>query len=305
MDDRTIVHRKRAGRQGGAQERKATLIVISGGQAGQMFPLTGPEVLIGRAGKCDIILEDNGVSRTHARLLRVASGKYRIEDLQSTNGTYCNTRRIDAHVLREGDKLHIGSITLKFSYQDNIEEQFQKELYESATRDGLTGIYNRRFFDDHFRGEFSYAQRQRCPISLVLIDVDYFKRINDAHGHEAGDHVLRGLAKTIFGVIRREDIFCRYGGEEFVIILKGVDGEEALVNATRLRRLVEKTEFTFGGKLLPVRISIGIATLNNVNFRDHKEMFQAADRYLYLAKSKGRNRVESALTREKTGSGTA
>src|SRR6185436_17210341 len=124
-------------------------------------------------------------------------------------------------VLRDGDKVQIGSTAvLKFSYQDQLEEALQKNLYESATRDGLTRLYNKKFFQEALAKEFAYSSRHHVPMAVVMIDVDHFKKINDTYGHPCGDMVLSKLAQVLLGQVRAEDVVARVGGEEFSLILR-------------------------------------------------------------------------------------
>ena len=280
-----------------AKKTQAYFIVISGKRVGSMYKVSKDEMYIGRVNDADILIEDDGVSRRHAKIERAPNGAVRVVDLESTNGTFFNGNRIAEHVLRDGDKIQIGSTTiLKFSYQDSLEEQFQRQLFESATKDPLTRVSNRKTFAERFQSEFAYALRHRRVCSLIIYDIDHFKKVNDTYGHQAGDYVLRALAQLVSDMIRSEDLLARYGGEEFVILARDTDEEKAFIFAMRIRRAVEKYEFKFQNQQIPVTISLGVATLSNANFHDHNEMFKTADEYLYKAKNNGRNRVESALT---------
>jgi two-component system cell cycle response regulator len=275
--------------------RQAYLIVISGASVGKMFKL-GDKAVIGRSPECDICLPDEGVSRQHARLEKDQLGMVTIEDLNSTNGTYFNGVRINRHQLRDGDKIQIGSTTiLKFSYQDSLDEAIMKNLYESATKDGLTGIFNKKYFMEQIEKDFAYALRHNEVNSMIMFDIDHFKQINDTYGHQAGDYVLRDLARQIRSNLRAEDLFARVGGEEFCIVLRQVDEKRAYVLAERLRRLVEKHKFIWQGTRIRVTISLGVATLFRGNFRNPGEMIAEADKFLYIAKNSGRNRTASAV----------
>src|SRR5262249_27723917 len=148
---------------------------------------------------------------------------------------------------------------LKFSFGDQLDEMFQRQMSESALRDGMTKAFNKRYFTERFESEFASALRQDAPLSLSFLDIDHFKKINDAHGHPAGDYVLIERAKVARGVLRNEDIFCRYGGEEFAVISRGTDLVEAEALAERLRRAVEAHTFSFEGKAIAVTISAGVA----------------------------------------------
>ncbi|MHB1844647.1 MAG: diguanylate cyclase [Deltaproteobacteria bacterium] len=294
-DDRTVI-RGLASLQpvAPAKAQNAYLIVISGKAVGKMFKLSASEMFIGRSESAEILLDDEGVSRKHAKVVRGQDGSIRIVDLQSTNGTFCDGQKVDSRVLKDGDKVQIGNATiLKFSYQDDLEESFQRQLYESATKDGLTKIYNKKFFLERLRHEVAYSLRHALPLTLLMFDVDFFKKVNDGHGHQAGDHVLMKLAAIVAETIRGEDIFARYGGEEFALILRECTEDKGLLLAERLRKLVEAADFTFGATRIPVTISIGLACLTGGNFPGPDELIAAADACLYAAKRNGRNRVEA------------
>lgn len=290
-EEQTVIH-KRVPIGDGPRERNAYLIVLSGRAVGKMFKLAHGEHTLGRSVDADIRLDDEGVSRLHAKMDRRNDGTVEVSDLNSTNGTYVNGAQIRNFTLSDGDRIQIGSVTiLKFSYQDSLEEQFQQQLYESATRDPLTQSYNKRFFNEQFEKDFSHALRHHLPLSLVMLDADHFKRINDNHGHPAGDHVLQRLAATVMASLRTEDAFCRVGGEEFAVIMRDCSEDEAVQLADRLRMLVASTQFVYGGQQLPVTISLGVAGFNRHRHRHSTELVEEADRCLYEAKRGGRNRA--------------
>ena len=206
------------------------------------------------------------------------------------------TCRVDRHLLIDGDKVQLGSSTiLKFSFQDEVEERAQRQIYEMATRDGLTSAYNKKYFADQLKTDFAFYFRHLQPLSLILFDIDFFKKLNDGFGHQAGDYVLKSLAAIVAKALRTEDIFARYGGEEFGIILRDTDSERAFLICERIRRGIENFQFIYEGKRLPVTISLGVATLQKENYPSPKSLVKAADEFLYAAKHKGRNRTESAL----------
>ncbi len=278
------------------ENRSASLIVISGSSAGKMFRIEDEPMVIGRSKDCKICLPEEGISRNHARIDRDDYGNAIITDLNSTNGTYFNGTRINRHILRDGDKIQVGSTTiLKFSFQDSIEEAFHQNQYEQAIRDGLTGAFNKRHFKNKLREEFAYSIRHNEPMSLILMDLDHFKRVNDTFGHPAGDMVLRKMTEMAKKTLREEDMLCRYGGEEFAVILRNQSESRAYVAAERIRRAIETTKFMWEGKRIPVTVSLGIATLNRANYRDPKEMMADADEYLYKSKHSGRNRTSSYI----------
>lgn len=291
-EEQTVIRRRQPNAGWASSDLHAYLIVLSGRSVGKMFKVPVGEVKLGRSLDADIRLEDEGVSRLHAAMKREEDGRVVLHDLGSTNGTYVNGSRISQYELTDGDRIQVGSVTiLKFSYQDSLEEQFQQQLYESATRDPLTQSYNKRFFGEQLDKDFRHAARHKLALSLVMMDVDHFKSLNDTHGHPAGDHVLQRLASTIMSSLRAEDAFCRVGGEEFAIIMRDCAVPEAITLAERMRGLIEQTRFVYGGNTLPVTMSFGVAGFDPDKHSEVTELVEDADRNLYRAKRGGRNRV--------------
>jgi two-component system, cell cycle response regulator len=273
------------------QQVAAYMVVLQGSNVGEMHKIEGPEIVIGRAMNVQVRLNDDGISRRHCRVLSIG-GQVIIEDLGSANGTLVNGEMIQHHALKEGDKVRLGATTLlKFTYQDKLDETFQQQMYDAALRDGLTKSYNKKFFADRLDTEFAYAKRHNSMLSLVMFDVDHFKRVNDTYGHLAGDAVLVHLTRITQATIRTEDILARYGGEEFAVICRGTPLLNAGVLGERLRARVESETFDYQGTRLPVTISVGVAALPEANVARSPELVEAADGALYEAKRSGRNRV--------------
>ncbi len=273
------------------QQVAAYLVVLQGTNVGEMHKIEGPEVVIGRAVSATVRLNDDGISRRHCRVLSIG-GQVIIEDLGSANGTLVNGEMVQHHALKEGDKIRLGATTtLKFTYQDKLDESFQQQMIDAALRDGLTRTYNKKFFQDRLETEFAYAKRHKSMLSLVMFDVDFFKRINDTYGHLAGDAVLVHLARITQATIRTEDVLARYGGEEFAVICRGIALLNAGVLGERLRARVEQENFDYQGTRLPVTISVGVAALPEANVAMPSELVRDADSALYEAKRSGRNRV--------------
>lgn len=277
------------------QERKAYILFLSGPLQGKLYCLDLEQTIVGRAEDVDIPINDARISRHHFRI-SIEGGKAFIEDLGSTNGTFVNGKRVKHHELQNGDKIQISSSTvIKFAFGDKGERMFHDEFYQMANFDAVTGIYNKRFFNERFKEEFSHAKRNKTPLSLIMIDIDFFKKTNDTHGHLAGDFVLHQVAQAIKGIIRGEDILARYGGEEFVVVLRGIELTGAVLLAERIRKNLEDTPATFEEKKIPVTISAGVATLSGDNFKTPTDLIAAADEQLYRSKQGGRNKVSSPL----------
>jgi diguanylate cyclase (GGDEF)-like protein len=289
--------------------KRAVLQLLSGLNAGQLFRLEG-ETFVGRDRSCEVCVEDGSVSRRHARLAPRSSGGWVLEDLRSRNGVFKNGVRIEGLVeLAPGDRLMVGSVDLRFTLVDETEEALQRRLYEASTRDPLTHAYNRRYFDSRLLAEVAFANRHGSVLTLVLLDIDHFKSVNDRFGHGGGDDVLRALAATVNAAIRTEDLFARTGGEEFALLLRGVDRAGARILAERLRVQVERLAVDVGGGgTAQITVSAGIAELEEVSAPPASDrtietrgrtsdpgvaaaLVALADERLYQAKRAGRNCV--------------
>jgi len=273
----------------------AYLVVISGPSFGEMYKLKGDRSTLGRGERADIRVLDDGVSREHAAIER-DGGKMVLVDRGSTNGTFCNGGRVTRQDLTDGDKISIGATTiLRFTYQDQVDEHYQKKLFESALRDGLTSTFNRRYFVDRLHTEIRFAVRHEKSLALLFVDIDHFKKINDEHGHLAGDEVLAGVARVMTETLRAEDVLARYGGEEFAVICREIDEAGAHKLGDRLRAAVAEHKFECGGKVIKVTVSVGAAVEGKID--DAHAFIAAADAAMYEAKRAGRNRICMAKTK--------
>jgi two-component system, cell cycle response regulator len=269
--------------------KEACLVVIYGMELGKKFNLESSSIIIGRSSKCDVQIDQESVSRNHCKLINTGKSVM-VRDLGSTNGTYVNDAPVDEHVLRDGDLIKIGRTIFKFLTGGNIDNAYHEEIYRLTTVDGLTQIYNKRYFMEVLEREISRSHRYGRELSLIMFDIDHFKTCNDSFGHLAGDYVLKHLASVIKARIRREDIMARYGGEEFSIILPEIDNYNSRQFAEKIRRIVEKTIFKFEDTQIPVTISIGVAT-STADINTPDQLIKAADENLYEAKRRGRNCV--------------
>lgn len=299
-EEKTAVHRIKD--LLGEQRATAYLIIISAKapvSVGRMMKLDQGELVMGRAADTQLQVEDDGISRKHCKITMAPNGAYQLVDLGSTNGTFLNGIKVNVATLQDGDKIQIGASTVvKFSLQDQLEEQYQLSIYENATRDGLTRVFNKKYFLDTLRKEFAYCLRHRVPLSLVMFDLDHFKKVNDTFGHPAGDFVLQQVAQKVSETVRQEDLFARYGGEEFCLMLREAAAEKAIRCAERCRRAVESASYVFNGTPIEVTISLGVATLVDAEYAQPEDLLTAADSYLYRAKTRGRNRVDAKTTDE-------
>jgi diguanylate cyclase (GGDEF)-like protein len=277
---------------------RATLTLVSGANAGAIFPLLLDENVIGRTRECGIRIEDPGISRRHARIIRRGPETYFLEDLGSRNGTFVRGQKVTYQQLGEGDRIAFGpSVELRFGFTDEAEEGLLRRLYESSVQDALTGAYNRKHFAERLASELAYAKRHKAPLSMLIFDLDHFKRVNDSLGHLGGDHVLRTVAALVKRTLRAEDVFARYGGEEFAIIARGTDVDQAFLFAERIRAMVEHARIDFNGTPIPITVSIGVASLVCIGEPTADGLVAKADERLYAAKRGGRNRSVGAAGR--------
>ena len=260
------------------------------GLLGKRFVLDKSPTRVGRGADSQIVLEGDSVSRRHAHLERRTGAWYVVDD-GSTNGTYVNEEQIAREqLLTNGDRIKIGPSILKFLSGADAEAKYYEEIYRMTIVDGLTQIHNKRALFEALEKELMRARRYERDLSLLMFDIDFFKRINDQYGHLAGDHVLRELARIVQERIRREEVFARYGGEEFVILLPETPLPGAAALAESLRARVANHSFVFQGERIPVTVSIGTALLGE-NDKVAADLIQRADEKLYEAKRGGRNRV--------------
>ncbi|HET9958414.1 MAG TPA: GGDEF domain-containing protein [Polyangiaceae bacterium] len=277
--------------QGTGSDCLVVIYTSESGLLGKRFSLDRSILRVGRGTDNHIVLEGDSVSRRHAHLERRGSDWYVVDD-GSTNGTYLNEEQVVREsVLGNGDRIKIGPTILKFLSGLDAEAKYYEEIYRMTIVDGLTQIHNKRYLFEALEKELIRARRYERELSLVMFDIDYFKRINDQFGHLAGDYVLRELARVVQERIRRDEVFARYGGEEFVIVLPETGLGGALALAENLRKRVNSHGFVFQGDSIPVTISVGCAQLSKDD-RTAPDLIQRADEKLYEAKRGGRDRVE-------------
>ncbi len=260
------------------------------GLLGKRFVLDNTVLRVGRGTDNGIVLEGDSVSRRHAHFEK-RGPRWVVVDDGSTNGTYVNEEIIDgATPLNNADRIKIGPTILKYLSGADAEAKYHEEIYRMTIVDGLTQIHNKRYLFEALERECIRARRHERALSLVMFDIDYFKKINDQFGHLAGDYALRELARVVLERIRRDEIFARYGGEEFSIVLPETDLEGARALAEDIRKRVHEHEFMFQGETIPLTISLGCARLLETD-RAAQDLIQRADEKLYEAKHQGRNRV--------------
>ncbi|HYV34640.1 MAG TPA: GGDEF domain-containing protein [Gemmataceae bacterium] len=272
--------------------RNACLVHIypTGAGMGTRYTLADSPVVLGRGTDCDIRINDHSVSRRHARIQPGADGYYAV-DLQSTNGTFVNDQPASMYKLKDGDYLRIGNCIYRFLIGGNVEAEYHEEIYRLTIIDALTDIHNKRYLMEFLDRELARSGRYGRPLTLLMIDIDRFRDVNETLGHLGGDFTLREIAARIKGNIRKEELFARYGGEEFAVVLPETNRDGAIILAERLRAVVENQTFRYEDKVYTVTVSLGIATTAGDETMTPATLLRLADEKLYQAKNEGRNRV--------------
>jgi two-component system cell cycle response regulator len=282
-----------------SEKDRPSLTIITGEGVGTLIRLSASELVFGRGKNC-LALMDPGLSRRHARFIWVDRQAY-VEDLGSTNGTSVRGARITAPVrLEDGDHVRIGDHVLRYSLYSAQEEEAALQLYESSVRDEASGAFNRRYFDTQLALALTLARENDEPLSLLLMDIDGFKAINDSHGHVVGDVVLRVLVASINRFAKPGELVARYGGDEIVVLCPRTSVRNALILAERIRSTVERLPFSARDNTFEVTISVGVAATPEATAHG-LALLDAADRALHQAKVAGRNRVVAALSTQSTG----
>lgn len=274
---------------------EAAIIVIAHPDSkllGTRYRLPPEQILeLGRTPLSGISMPDvPSISRRHVRLRHVGH-RVEIEDLGSTNGTYVNDHKAsERQQLHSGDRFQIGSVHFKFLHEADPEHAYYEAIYHLVMCDGLTQAYNKRKFDEELQREMARALRHHRPLSLILFDIDHFKKVNDTHGHLCGDFVLQQIARLTREHLRPEQVFARVGGEEFVVLSPEMQLEEAAILAEKLRCRFVAEEYRYPQTTVRITCSFGVAELTP-EMKTSDDLYVAADRAMYVAKRQGRNRV--------------
>jgi diguanylate cyclase (GGDEF)-like protein len=288
------------GRRGG--DRRPALVFLRGELLAVQIPLEREQVTLGRALDADIRINDSRASRLHARIsseLDEKSGftRYRLSDLDSTNGTILNGKRIDSAYLEDGDKFEIGEQLIRFEMLDEIDREFQQQIHRLLVHDELTGLLTGKSFFSELRREAARAEAEDMPFCVLMMDIDHFKDVNDTYGHLVGSETLEEVGAVIRKALRAGDVGARFGGEEFAAFLLDADYAQGLIAAERVRSGIEKHEFPAvrrnGAEPIKthrITISIGVASFPE-DARDPIQLVEMADTALYRAKGNGRNQV--------------
>ncbi len=265
------------------------LVVLEGQEMGKVIPLEIGENVMGRGRDASIRLDDKGVSRRHA-MIRREPGRVILRDLGSTNGLWCNGKSVSYRKLKDGDRLQLGRCLLAFRVNRSDEQKLLRHLYERATRDALTGLYNRPSLMDRLAREVARHERYGRDLSVIVLDLDHFKTVNDTHGHAAGDILLRHIGKSICKCLRSSDIAARVGGEEFVVALPETDQARARKIAEKIRTKISSLDIKHDKSRISITASLGVATADKGPI-SMDLLLKRADEACYKAKRSGRNRI--------------
>jgi diguanylate cyclase (GGDEF)-like protein len=260
------------------------------GGAGRCIKLDQLPLRIGRDPSNELVLPDDGVSRRHARI-EWRSDRLVLMDVGSTNGTLLNDAELSGIVeLRTGDRIQVGPTIFKYLSGSDLEAALHEQIFSNATTDALTGLRSKRHLTDELGREFSRARRYNRTFSLLMLDIDHFKTVNDRYGHQVGDLTLRAVAGTLLSCLPTDSLAARYGGEEFVVVLLETQLEEAITIAERIRRAVAELTVSYREVSLEVTVSIGCAEYSHDD-ESETRLFERADQRMYSAKDSGRNTV--------------
>ena len=267
------------------------MIVIRGEPQGKRYLLNEDLMALGRDPSVPLAINDSNVSRRHAEIIK-RDGKVFIKDLGSTNGSFINDKKIEGEAeLHKEDMIKIGNTILKYLPQGELETYYIGTLEMAAHTDSLTKAFNKGYIMEALEAEFKRAKALHTDFSLIILDLDHFKKINDGFGHDAGDMVLREVSLLVrTKILPERGVFGRFGGEEFMILLPGHGEQSAAELAEKLRSMLEKTSFNYEGKRMPVSASLGVAEIA-VDVENAQALFKTADKAVYQAKNGGRNQV--------------
>ncbi len=292
------------------RDLRPAVVFLTGDLMAVPIPLERAEVFLGRALEADVRVNDSKVSRLHARIEAELDASenhinYFINDLDSTNGTFLNGHKIVRELLHNGDKITIGEHILRFELLDEIDREYQQQIRRLISHDDLTGLLSSRSFFSELRRESDLTKEEKRPFCVLMMDIDFFKKVNDTFGHLTGSKTLEEIGVCITQNLRTGDVAARFGGEEFAAFLLDAELSQGLVAAERIRAEIERKAFSVirQGKMHEthsVTISIGVAVFPD-DSHDPIELVEMADSALYRAKREGRNRVcaYSELTPER------
>jgi len=293
-DDRTVVCSRAEILQ--LKRTYASLVILQGNDMGKHFTIRRKDLVIGRTSMADIMVKDKRISRSHAKIevvfLPDKGNRYRLVDLDSTNHVYVNGKQICEHLLENGDKIQVGDSILKFELQDLVDTKFHADIQRKIEYDALTALLTYESFKAALGWELANAGKKRS-LSLLMMDLDDFKKVNDTYGHLTGSFILQEIGRIIRESIRQFDVAARYGGEEFTVYLPDTNRRKSHRLAERLRKMIAESTFEYDNNKVNITISIGISGFPQ-NGTSIEELVGTADSMLYKAKRDGKNRVYTA-----------
>ena len=280
--------------------KRPVLVFLQGQTLGMSVQLEKERTVIGRGTQADVMLRDEIASRLHAEIARLSVedeiAEYYINDLGSTNGTFLNGSRVtDSQLLEDGDKIKVGNHLMKFAMLDEFEAEFQERVHQMIQRDELTGLRSRRSLFADLDRVINEANRSDAPplIAVLMLDLDFFKRVNDGRGHLVGSHTIRDVGHILRDTLGSADLAARYGGEEFLAYVYDTR-EGGLEVAEKIRKEIEAHPFPASTidptKTMHITISIGVAAYPEDGTKA-LDLIQKADQALYRAKLSGRNQT--------------
>ncbi|MCY4443296.1 MAG: GGDEF domain-containing protein [Proteobacteria bacterium] len=303
-EDKTIIGNfEQMSSIGSTRRNKASCLVqYNGEQLGKRFSMEKNINIAGRSPQASLFIDEPSVSRRHAKFF-VNQETATIEDLGSSNGSFINDKPVDKKcVIQNGDMIRLGAVLFKFFSSADMDNMVHDKIYRMVTIDAGTGVFNKKYLQDTLKSEFRVAQTYNQDIAVIYYDLDFFKKVNDNYGHEAGDLILKESAQLVKSTLRKQDVLCRYGGEEFVIILPETNAKIATELAERVRSRVENHVFKVDQRqpdgstktlALQQTLSIGVAGLSS-EMKAAKDLLEIADSRLYTSKQTGRNKVTAA-----------
>lgn len=256
---------------------------------GRKYPLDKGDLIIGSAAESDIQLRPEVVAPRHVRLYCRERYWY-LQNLMQTNDVCVDNHVIGVHLLKkDGEAFSIGKAMFAFMLGQGPWSRYHEDAERRSDTDAFLHIANRRAFEKAFRSALSLLIRRGGSLSLIMLDIDFFKKLNTEHGHLGGDAILKQLALVIGKRVREEELFARWGGEEFVVLLPNTTHAQAMTFAERLRLAVEKNMFQVGDQSVSITLSIGVASTER---EIALEAFVArANQQMHDAKNQGRNQV--------------
>lgn len=291
-DEKTVVVQQNSENTSSGNARSNPILLqYDGGAAGKRFVLTAEEIVIGRrADKVQVWIDDSSVSREHCRITFQGT-QARVTDLGSLNHTYINDQVImQSAELCHGDMLRVGNVRLRYFAHGSADQLLFDRIYRMAVQDRMLEIFRKEYVLERLEEEFRLARSSGGSLSLIFFDLDKFKVINDTFGHDAGDHVLKEVCHLVKSHLRPNDVFGRYGGEEFCIVLPQTDLNEAFQFAEGVRLACENTIIEYEGVIIPVTLSMGVAAIS-AEVAAPIDLLKLADTLVYKSKQEGRNRV--------------